>query len=94
MDEIEEEIRESVLEEFRDQMELRDKREQEVREELAQELREKLAQELREEHIKVFIETLQKYCDSKQEVEAELQEKYPAYADRAAELVERYWQAG
>lgn len=86
MDEIEEEIRESVLEEFRDQMELRDKREQEVREELAQ--------ELREEHIKVFIETLQKYCDSKQEVEAELQEKYPAYADRAAELVERYWQAG
>lgn len=102
MDEIEEEIRESVLEEFRDQLELRDKRdqelrdirEQELREELTQEVREELAQELREEHIKVFIETLQKYCDSKQEVEAELQEKYPAYADRAAELVECYWQAG
>ncbi len=52
-----------------------------------------IEEEIREEDIKVFIETLQKYCDSKQEVEAELQEKYPAYADRAAELVERYWQA-
>ncbi len=83
MDEIEADIREAVVEEVRGTVE------EELREKVEQEVRESV----REEDIRVFVETLQKYSVSKQEVEKELQEKYPAYADRAAELVERCWKA-
>jgi len=44
-----------------------------------------------EENIKIFIETFQKYQDTKENAVEKIRVKFPEYADRAGEFVEKYW---
>ena len=102
MDEMEEEIREAVVEEIREETEkrvreetekrVREETEKRVREETEKRVREETEKKVREENIKVFIETLQEFIDSKEQMTAKVREKYPDYAENANELVEKYWQ--
>ena len=94
MDEMEEEIREAVVEEIREETEkrVREETEKRVREETEKRVRKETEKRVREENIKVFIETLQEFIDSKEKVATKIREKYPDYAENANELVEKYWQ--
>ncbi len=99
-EEVKGEVREKIKDEVREEVkdEVREEVKDEVREEVKDEVREEVEAEVKEkatrEAIKVFVETLQEYIDSKPKVVAKLQERYPNYADQAVELVERYWQKG
>lgn len=102
MDEMAEEIREAIEDEVREETEkkireetekrVREETEKKVREEAEKKVREETEKRVREETIKVFIETLQEFLDSKEQAAAKVREKYPNYAEGAEELVERYWQ--
>ncbi|MDD6811588.1 MAG: hypothetical protein PUD93_06980, partial [Lachnospiraceae bacterium] len=69
-----------------------DEMEEEIREAVVEEIREETEKRVREETIKVFIETLREFTDSKETVVAKVREKYPDYAESAVKLVEKYWQ--
>ena len=105
MDEMVEEIREAIEDEARAEAEkkisaemeetrkkMRAEVEKKARKETEKKVREETEKRVREENIKVFVETLQEFIDSKEMVAAKVREKYPDYAESADELVEKYWQ--
>lgn len=49
-------------------------------------------EEVTEKNMKAFIEMIQEYHDTKDNAADKLRSKFPEYADRAEELVEKYWQ--
>ncbi len=50
-----------------------------------------ITEEVREEDIRLLLETMQEYKETKENAVIKLKEKYPDYADRAEELVDKYW---
>lgn len=47
--------------------------------------------EVRAHDIQIVIETFREYGDTKENAVVKLRKKFPAYADHAVELVEKYW---
>ncbi|MGN0280304.1 MAG: hypothetical protein ACI4C4_13215 [Lachnospiraceae bacterium] len=95
--EVEKEVREETEKIIREEMEetrkkMRAEVEKKARKETEKKVREETEKRVREENIKVFVETLQEFIDSKEMVAAKVREKYPDYAESADELVEKYWQ--
>lgn len=96
-EEVKGEVREEVKGEVREEVkgEVRAEVKDEVRREVKAQVKEEVEAEVKEKAtrraIKIFVETLQEYIDSKEKVVVKLQERYPDYAGQAVELVERYW---
>lgn len=53
-----------------------------------------LKEELKEEDIIIAIDMLQEYHETKENAVMKLREKFPEYAERVEELVERHWKEG
>lgn len=93
MDEMRKKAIAKINEEVREEAEqkIREETEKKVREETEKKVREEAEKKVRES-IKVFIETLQEFTDSKEQVADIIREKFPDFTGCADELVEKYWQ--
>ncbi|MCM1126044.1 MAG: hypothetical protein NC429_06180 [Lachnospiraceae bacterium] len=67
----------------------------ELREEMKEEVREEIRGNVKDSvklaDIKILIETVHKYHDTKENAVIMIQENFPEYADQAQELIEKYW---
>ena len=96
-DEVRKEVTKEVTKEVREEVtkEVREEVTKEVRKEVTKEVREEVTEavteEVTEKNIKALIEILQEDHAAKENIIAKIQTKFPEYADRAEDLVERYW---
>lgn len=94
IDIISEDIREDMREEVtKEVMEAVTKEVTEaVTKEVTETVKKEVMEEVTEKNMKAFIEMIQEYHDTKDNAADKLRSKFPEYADRAEELVEKYWQ--
>jgi len=88
-DSLKEEMRKDLWEEIR--KDLWEEMKEEVRAEVKTEVKEEVKEEIRKEDIKIFIEMVQEYHDTKGNAVIKLRAMYPKYAEQAEALVEEYW---
>ena len=93
-DDIREDLRDEVKAEVKEEVkaEVKEEVKAEVREEVTKEVREEVTKEVTEKNIKLFVELLQEYQDTKESAASKLQSKFPEYAGQTDELLEKYWQ--
>ena len=61
---------------------------------LCDEVREEVTKEVQEQDIRTVVEMFQEYHETKENAVTKIRSKFPECADRAEELLEKYWQDG
>lgn len=79
------EVKEKMREELRAEVKA------EVTKSVTDEVTRTVTDEVRAHDIQIVIETFREYGDTKENAVVKLRKKFPAYADHAVELVEKYW---
>ena len=89
-----EEVREEVTKEVREEVtkEVREEVTKEVREEVTEAVTKKVTREVQEQDIRTVVEVLQEYHETKGNAVIKIRSKFPECADKAEELLEKYWQ--
>ena len=59
---------------------------------LCDEVREEVTKEVQEQDIRTVVEMFQEYHETKENAVTKIRSKFPECADRAEELLEKYWQ--
>ena len=91
--EVREEVTEAVTKEVTEAVtkEVTEAVTKEVTEAVTKEITETVTEEVTEKNIKALIEILQEEHAAKENIITKIQAKFPEYADRAEDLVERFW---
>ena len=64
---------------------------EEVTKEVTEEVTKEVTKEVTERDIRLVVEILQEYHDTKENAAIKIRAKFPEYGGQAEELVERYW---
>lgn len=88
-EELEEEVKKEVMQTVTE--EVTKAVTEEVTKAVTEEVTKAVTEEVREQDIRIVVEMLREYNDTKENAVVKLRGKFPETADRAAELVEKYW---